>query len=62
MALEWKKILLEGDGGSEVPLSNRSPAGDVTITAGYSAVVVGDYEIASGFILDLLTNSVLEIS
>jgi len=49
-------------GASEVAMSNRMPAGDITIPANYSAVVVGDYEIASGFVLDLQSNSVMEIS
>jgi len=49
-------------GASEIAQSNRLPAGDITIAANYSAVVVGDFEIPSGYVLDLLSNSVMEIS
>ena len=49
-------------GAGEVAMSNRLPAGTITVATGYGATVVGDYEIASGYILDLSSNSVLEIS
>ena len=35
-------------GGGPIALSQRAPAGDQTITAGYSAVVCRKYTIASG--------------
>jgi hypothetical protein len=49
-------------GASEIAQSNRLPAGDVTIAANCSAVVVGDFEIAAGYMLELASNSVMEIS
>jgi hypothetical protein len=51
-----------GPGGGDIALSNIFPAGDVTITAGYSGVVVGLYVIPSGFVTDIQLNSVLWIA
>lgn len=49
-------------GASDLAQSNRLPASDRTITADYSAIVVGDFEIASGFVLEIANNGVLEIT
>lgn len=46
----------------QIALTLRLPATDQIIPAGYSAVVAGDYEIASGLSLELAADSVLEIS
>lgn len=48
-------------GAADLALTWRLPTGTETITAGYSAYVVGDYEIANGFVLDILANAVMEI-
>lgn len=39
----------------------REPTIGITVPDGYSAIVAGDYEIASGTALDLESNSVMEI-
>lgn len=49
-------------GGGEMAMSNRLPTGNITIASNYSALVVGDFEIPSGYVLDLLDNSIFEIS
>jgi hypothetical protein len=41
---------------------NRLPAGDSQVRTGYSLIVSGDYEVPSGFVLDILDNAVLEIT
>jgi hypothetical protein len=46
----------------DVILNNRAPAGDITIPGGYSASIVGDYEIALGQILEIASDGVMEIS
>jgi hypothetical protein len=46
----------------DIVLTRRSVAADTTITAGYGAQVVGDLELASGFVLELASDSVLEIT
>jgi hypothetical protein len=46
----------------DLVLTKRSATADQTVTAGYSAVVVGDYEIASGFFLELAADGVMEIA
>jgi hypothetical protein len=43
-------------------LTKRSATADQTVTAGYSAVVVGDYEIADTFVLECADTGVLEIT
>ena len=45
----------------DLVLTKRSATADETVTAGYGAVVVGDYEITSGFVLELASNGVMEI-
>lgn len=45
----------------DIALSLVAPSIDETITAGYSAYISGTYEIASSFMLDILTDSVFEI-
>lgn len=46
---------------SELPQVNRIPNADQTIAAGYSAVIAYDYELASGRILEIAANGVMEI-
>lgn len=41
---------------------DRLPTYDETIQAGFSSIRVGDHEIASGNILDILSNGILEIT
>jgi hypothetical protein len=48
-------------GASDIPMANMAPAGDRTITAGYSAYVVDSYEIAATFMLEIGVNSVFEV-
>ena len=56
-----QSISIPGGAGADIPASLRLPTTDQTIATGYSAYIVGDYEIASGTFLELASNSVLEI-
>jgi len=42
-------------------ITKRSATANQTVSAGYSAVVAADYEIASGFVLELSADGLLEI-
>ena len=46
----------------DIPVTRQSPTVSQTIAAGYSGIVVENYEIAGGTFLELAANSVLEIS
>lgn len=54
--------VLFGVGGVDLATSNRLPSGDVTLGADLTATVVGDCEIPSTFVIEVLSNSCLEIS
>ena len=51
-----------GGAQPDIPVTLRLPTVNETIAAGYSGIVVGDYEIAGGTFLELAANGVLEIS
>jgi len=44
------------------PPTDRVPAGDVTVPVNHSMMIAGDYEIASAHVLELLNNSIFEIT
>jgi hypothetical protein len=50
-----------GGSAGDIALTLRPPTIDEIIPDNYSGYVVGDYEITSGTILELATNSVFEI-
>ena len=50
-----------GGGTGDVSFNKRAPTGDITVPAGYCAVIAGDYEIATGHFLEIETNGILEI-
>ena len=45
----------------ELLITKRTADADQTVTAGYSAVACADYEIASGFYLELSAGGLMEI-
>jgi len=49
-------------GASDIAMSNLAPIGDRTIPAGHCAIVVGEYEIVSGYELEIGSDAELEIS
>jgi len=52
----------EGKIFAGLSVSGRMPTGDVTVGINHSMIVADDYEIATGHVLELLTNSVFEIT
>jgi hypothetical protein len=46
----------------QVPLTNRYPSGDTTITANYIVFMGADHEIANGFVTEMLDNALLEVA
>ena len=44
-----------------VAMSARAPASDITVPAGYSAVIASDYEIALGNVTELGADGILEV-
>ena len=51
-----------GPGVGDFVFCKRAPAGDIIVPAGFSAIVVGDYEIAQGYILEIELDGIMEIS
>lgn len=53
-------VTITGSAGS-LNLNQLAPTGDQSITAGYCVYTSDYYEIADGFMLDILVDSVFEI-
>jgi len=50
-----------GGGAGEIALSNKTPAANFTVTAGYSAYIAGKLEIAAAVAVEVGLGGTLEI-
>jgi hypothetical protein len=49
-------------GAGDISVSKLAPAGDITIPAGYCALVCDYYEVASGKFLEVEAGAIMEVT